>query len=135
MQLWQTVPKWITNKISEHQCLKCKTPFKRENITGIGLRENNNTTSIFVEHQCEKCQHREFVATSNIKDGSTEEMCYILLEEIHKQRNCLHATKTRHTRKTGPISDAEVKEFLKFLDTASHNELIDHINTKTHDQK
>jgi len=128
--LYACVPTWITRLVETKKCYKCKTKVTRKNICAIGIRTcGSNQNTVYVEHLCSNCDKRTVTSFSKEKLGSVEELCYMLVEQIHSNNKLTKARKLEQNHE-GSIEDEEVESLVSFMDNAeSFEDLLKYIGS------
>jgi len=117
---YKYVPKWISNIINTKKCISCGAAANKKNICAIGIRMTSETkSSVFVEHCCQKCDSRTITSFIKEKQSSIEDVCYLLIEEIHKQKRCKTSKKLQKKSLNGQIQDKEVCDLKAFLEKST----------------
>ncbi len=134
------VSPWMASELNGRQCGRCGTFYRKENVIQIGLRYSEpDTTYITLEHQCDGCQYRETTSLANHANGSLEEMCFMLLDEIQKKRSIEKSqsmTKQFGSKQNKQMTNNEVNEFLKNLNNfESHDDFMKHIKADQYQPK
>jgi len=130
--IYEYVPRWMFVVVESKTCEKCQQPSTRKDICAVGLRTfDQNRTTFYVEHQCSKCHTRIITSFGAQKTGSTEDLCYILLEQMQAQKKLQKSQEIEKSHGSGKIRDEEVESLLKFMrNTESHEEFMKFIGSK-----
>jgi len=138
------LPKWAVDIVESTSCIHCKRKAARNDIVAIGIREINSKSkncSLYVEHQCLKCGKRKITSFGGHVSASLEDLCYILLERTHKNRQLEASARRSKIKKSrrGRVSRSiknritrqeldDMKKFLKQSDT--HDDFLKYITPK-----
>ena len=131
--LYTHVPRWMTTVVESKICEKCRIPFLKTGICAIGIRNfgKDDNTTFYVEHQCSRCSTRVITSFGAQKTGSTEELCYLLIEQMQAQRKVWKSQQLEKGGEQGIIKDKEVKELLDFINhSISHDDFLKFIGSK-----
>ena len=131
---YNSVPMWMVKSVHGKLCNKCDNVLKKENITGIGILDNEIAT-LFVEFICPSCKYASRITFSGEKKGSVEQMCYFILEEIQNKRRTSRSRKIAKisSEVKGEMTDTEVGEFINKMNSSeSYNEFLKLIGAKTY---
>ena len=131
---------WLPTKIDQHlkgvTCNTCSTPIKRQNVIAIGLREHESLPKnvLYVEYKCPHCDRRACKLIENNKIQEIGDMCYYLIDELHKRRK-LTASLTnkknqKQRKKVDKISDKEMMDMHRFMQkNLSHEDFMTFIGS------
>lgn len=122
------LPDWVQNGLNKRHCSQCKTQYSKQDIVAVGIRQVNKPyeCAIYIEHICSSCEYRALTTFGKEKEDSLEKMCCGILESI-KKKKLVEKSRLLRKRKEGNITDREVKEFLKFIKNASHEDFLKEI--------
>jgi hypothetical protein len=110
------VPSWMIRYLSHTQCSKCSTRIKKKDIVAIGIREyEKNSATLYIEHKCPECGFRSMKSFGERAQGTVEELCYMLLEELQNKRRVQQARGREGGIPATEMTDAEVQAFLDSL--------------------
>lgn len=114
---YRNVPAWIVRYMANAKCSKCEHPVKKNNITAIGVRGQEEHNVPYIEYQCEKCNHRAMKSFGGHIKGTIEEICYMLLEESQNKNRIRQSKSNEGPRKlSGEMTDDEVSKFLSNME-------------------
>lgn len=137
-ELYKNTPNWILKIIEQKKCASCGADVKKTGICAIGIRtvkENKNKNALYVEHMCSNCSSRT-ISSFQEKVDTVEQLCYLLIEEIHNRKKLEKAKRTKKPNKTGVISEEEYEEVMKFLkNNDDHSEFLKYIGMNINDNK
>jgi hypothetical protein len=108
---FSTLPDWICSLVERKSCNNCQSGCKKAGIIAAGIRQSDATHSMFVEHKCVTCEHRTIINLG--KDSSLEDLCVAMLEEMRKKKATERSKFLRAPHNQKPMTDKEVKLFLK----------------------
>lgn len=131
--LYSQIPKWILKgSIDKKLCTQCDCKIKKEQVIAIGIRTFNGNSILFLECQCYHCKYREVINVTNDdhKSLTVEDLCFLLLESVQKQKSMQKSVSRKKKKKSGgKITDKEVSQFLEFMNKSEHYEdLLKHLN-------
>lgn len=114
--LHNSIPNWMIAAVVKTTCNECNQPLIKENILGLGVKEvKDGKVSIFVEYQCSNCKHSARMNFSS-QTGTAEDVCYLLLDEIHKKRRLDKSQHIESPAKTKTkMTDDETKKFIQSM--------------------
>lgn len=116
MIFYKYIPIWMSNTLNGKLCSKCKNELTKIHITGIGIKQIKESFTTFVEFQCPNCKHEARFSFENILNNSIEKLCFMLLEQVQKQKKLKKSISFKSPNKNkGPMTDQEVNKFLKEL--------------------
>jgi hypothetical protein len=116
LPLWKYLPKWMTNIINSKLCSQCHHLANKSEIIAVGVRKvKDGMYSFYVEHCCSNCEKRVITCFSKEKQGSPEDLCYLLIENLQQYRKSEKSKQIDKGKNKSPIGDDEVDDFLKFL--------------------
>lgn len=121
--------------MTNRKCGKCKGSVDKNNIIAAGIRESNlGGNCLYLEHVCPKCKWREILSFSGQQSAKLETLCYILLDSLRGQKDVAKSKEIEaKQQKSSKISDAEVEDFLKFVqNNDSHDDFMKFIRAKKH---
>jgi len=128
MKLWKYVPKWMLDILESKLCSNCNQVIKKSNIIAVGIREvegSENKTTLYSEHYCDNCNKRFVTSFAREYQESVENICYMLIENIQKQRSLEKSQGLVNNTRSDEISDKEVMELKEFMSqTSSHQEFM-----------
>jgi len=129
--LYTCIPQWIAGIVETKKCYKCKNKVSRKDICAIGIRtfrEDQNT--VYVEHLCPKCKSRTVTSFAKEKLASVEDLCYMLIEQIHNKRRIRKSQHLEGRCYGDRIEDKEVESLIKFMEEAkSFEEVLKYIGS------
>lgn len=121
--LYSLVPNWITRIVETKKCSKCQTKVRKSSICAVGVRTIDlDKSTVYVEHACSKCGERTITSFSREKSASVEELCYMLIEQIHNARRLKKSVGLQNRVRVDPIQDQEVASLLDMMDRAESYE-------------
>jgi len=113
------VPRWITNIVETKQCRECKAKVNKNAICAVGIRAiDSDKSTVFVEHACPDCGARTITSFSREKSASVEDLCYMLIEQIHKKRRLKKARQLQGRVREDAIQDEEVESLVDKMNNA-----------------
>ena len=128
MDLWNYMPKWMLNILESKSCSKCDHPISKTNVIAVGIRQvdgSEDKTTLYSEHCCSSCRKRFITSFAREYQESVEDICYMLIENMQKQRSLKKSQGLSNNVHNGEISDKEVKDLKKFMSsTDSHQEFM-----------
>mgnify|MGYP001582107566 CR=1 FL=1 len=117
---YTSLPDWICSLIESKSCLNCSIDCKKGGIIAAGIRQlDPSTHSMFIEHKCVACEHRTVINIGRQKDNSLEGLCVAMLEQIRRQKATERSKFLRHPHNKKPMTDKEVKSFLKKMNKSA----------------
>lgn len=131
--IYTYIPRWMSTIVESKICEKCQKQSNKKDICAIGVRSfgKKNDIVFYVEHQCTKCKARIITSFGAQKVGCIEEMCYILLEQLHAQRKIQKSLEYETQQKQGQMTDEEVELLLDFMSKSkSHEDFMKFIGSK-----
>ncbi len=131
--LHKYTPRWMLNIIETKKCAECGEKAHKHDICAIGVRsfgaEGKCTT--YVEHKCGKCQVRTITSFAKEKLSSVEDLCYMIIEQIHAQKKLEKSKElSQQQNSNSQIGDDEVDALKQFLETnESHADFLKYIGS------
>ncbi len=117
--LHTNIPRWITNIVETKKCSNCKTEVSKTSICAVGIRSiGANKSTVYVEHACPECSVRTITSFSREQSASVEELCYMLIEQIHNKRKLQRAEKIRGRVREDAIQDEEVESLVELMNSS-----------------
>lgn len=114
------LPKWICDRVSQRIC-SCGNHFSKKDVVQLGVRKGktkNSPESVAAELYCSKCE-RGIVITFPY-DCDFRQMVCSLLKEIQKKDDLEKSVEQERTNFGSKISDEEVKDFKKKLNSINN---------------
>lgn len=126
------IPHWIIKgSIAKKLCTHCNQKIKKEYIIAMGIRTSGNGVTLFLEYQCQGCKYREVIniIDDNNKPATIENLCFLLLESIQKDKETQNSLSRNKKKKSGgKITDKEVSRFLEFMNQSeNYEDLLKHL--------
>jgi len=135
--IYHYVPHWMSSELKNRFCTKCGKHIQKQNIIGIGIRNSENKSILYIEHKCPKCNYREITIAPK-KNGTIEELCYIILDGVN-QRKTLERSKIFYDKQKitqDKISKTEVDDLVKFMNSSkTYDEFLKYIKADKNTQK
>lgn len=118
----------MSTSISTKSCPRCQKQLNKKDVVAIGIREGDTQPCYYIEYQCSKCKGRG-ITPFNSRIATIEKLCYVLLESVKHQKELSKSKEMeKQNKNTSPISDKEVKAFMKFLNKSeSHEDFLVYI--------
>ena len=111
---YQSIPAWMVSTVSNTPCTECGCTITKHDISGIALKQNTTgRSSVHIEYICPECHFGARMDFGTYKNGTIEEMCYLLLDEVHKRKTLIKSRGMEKSKSKGPIQEDEVQEFIK----------------------
>lgn len=115
------LPEWMVSVTKNKKCNKCDAQLFKNDVIAVGIRQNELSVALYIEHKCHECQYRAITVLNNQKENTLEKMCYALLESI-KQRKIAEKSAELRKKKEGKMTDGEVKNMINFIKQAATHE-------------
>ncbi len=124
--LYHWIPKWVLLLVDEKKCSRCSVKQKKEGITCVGVRKVKEDWCFVIEHVCNQCEFREMLGFNEGSD--LEDFCHMMLQEIMDKKSIERSNARQRGVSTGSITDKEVNDFLKFMDSSEdYDSVLKHI--------
>lgn len=113
------IPRWITSIVETKKCYKCNSKVNKKDICAVGIRMfGKSQSTVYVEHTCSKCKARTVTSFAKEKQASVEDLCYMLIEQIHNKRRIRKSQELKEQFRGDQIEDEEVATFIDFMNKA-----------------
>lgn len=130
--MYHCLPDWAQRSVRNRKCTRCSKLYKKSDVVAVGIRSLDTDRSkmeptLYVEHLCSNCDYRAITTVIKENTGTLEGLCFSILENIKHKRLLENSKKfgKRKKENPGPITDAEVKKFLKSMnDSSTHADFL-----------
>ncbi len=129
------LPQWILSQIKKKSCTQCGIPYNKEYLISCGIKKTEEGAGLFVEHVCAKCDHSERINFSTELDITLRDVCHMMLKEYQSKQQIEMSKHIRNYTSTSKMTASEVNDFLKFLETSTHEEFMKHIGCTIEEKK
>ena len=111
------------------KCVKCSKKIDKNNITGIGIKQEGEKNYLFLEKQCPECGLKQI--TRYNKHYGIDDICYMILKEIQNLKNVNKSKSIENIENKKVITNIEFDECLKVLkSTVYHEDFMKYINAE-----
>jgi hypothetical protein len=130
--LYTCIPRWIIRVVETKKCYKCSAKVSKKHICAIGIRplvDDKNT--VYVEHACPNCSTRTITSFAREKAETVEDLCYMLLEQIHARRRMQKSKEIGSRYSSDQIQDKEVDSLVDFMNKSeTYEEFLKYIGSE-----
>lgn len=115
--LYRAIPGWMVREVQKTTCAQCKGAIREADIQGIALINIDGGSTYAVEFACSTCGRSARLTFEMFIKSSLEELCFILIDEIHKTKTMGNSIFLENVNKDlGPISKREINSFVKKME-------------------
>lgn len=126
-KLYSYLPSWAKNGLRDRKCNKCEQLYDNSDVEALGIKEIKEKIAFYIEQKCKNCSNRCTTVFAKKTDSCLEELCYTILDYLNHKKIKPSEDGSEHGKST-KISDHEVSEFLKYLNSnPDHNDFIKRI--------